>query len=365
VEAKDLRGRTVATADLTVSLSCLGAVGALIRPRIATIGCVGPPERLGPTTTAFPRACPAEAAERAPSPVERPGSDVRESSDAGGTLEGQPAAGRKRGPCGPSDGRARSDLPSVLNDGNARNTRHAPGYASWACEFNPRNGSLEEMAGDKAWEAEPAGVPPLEDGFLRSGETKEEVTGDGAEGDNVTDGTEEISSGATRAERGEEEGQENPATVCASGHLESPLSAATEAAAAGVASDIADFQLAANLGTVLAREPKTPISAEMSSEHDQASPRSPDNGEKAEPPSRTGGSLDAMVVEKEGEVGGGMEAVNDIMASVEKARVTVAVKREEATGKAFPGVCVRGFFRLLQQGEGGQELRERQSERLR
>lgn len=216
--------------------------------------------------------------------------------------------------------------------------RPEPGRASWTCEFDPRNGALEEMAGEITGRAESSGVSPLEDGLNRSGDIEEELADDGAKESIGADGAEESPSRITLAQTGELEDQECPVNSNESGHPESPVSAATEAAAGGATTDRTDPQLAVNLGASLAGEPKSPMSAEMGSVHDQAPTRSPCKGREGGPLAGSGGGLDAMVVGKDEEVSGGLEPGNHTMASDEIARVAVAVERE-ATGEVLPGVC--------------------------
>ncbi len=215
-----------------------------------------------------------------------------------------------------------------------------------ACEDDERAGST--------------GVSPLEDGFHRSGGIEEKAdSNDAAREVIVADEGEGGPSGGTQAGSGEVENHECPAVLTEGGHLGSPVSAAPEAAAAGAATDQTVLRPAVNLGMSLAGEPKTPMSAEMDSAHGQAPPHSPGNGGEGAPLHGPGGDLGAMVFEEDEEVSGGLGTGSDNMAPDEIARVAVAVERE-ATGKVFPGACVRGCFcASLQQREGGQGLKHR------
>lgn len=325
VESRDPRGRTVATAELIVSLSCLGAAGALFQLNNPTATASHPPRVLGTAAVVPPFCTPGIKQDNSPR-ARNPESGASGDGE-GEETERQRVVAGKRGRYAFTGERTDQMTPPVHGDGGRSFAKQEPGdVSSWTCEFNPHDGSLTEVAASRVTEA--PGIV-LDAGALGLSEH--------AEGKRANDG-EEPGIAARPPEdnknpaAGTFENRTSPSFPGSSVSVPVASKAAT-AAASAAAVEAADLKLAARVAT-------TSVPAVINSEPDRVPPLPRSEGEGGD-----SGGADTRVVQTGEEVVGALETADDF-ATEETARVAVLPGRKTA-GRVFPGVCMCVFSRLL------------------
>lgn len=161
MESKDPRGTTLATAELTVSLSYLGAARALFQvnaPAATATASPQPPGGLGSAAAVPPCCTPAGGGPSNPQPAQSLESgrsaDVEEEQ-----AERQSAGARKRGNREVAGDRIKGTPPPLRGGGcGGWFGKQKPGGDAWTSEFNPHDGSLAEVATSKLSEAADSGL---------------------------------------------------------------------------------------------------------------------------------------------------------------------------------------------------------------
>lgn len=379
----------VATADLTVSLSCLGVTGALIQHTSTTSAAAAavaaaipsrPSEKHSTAGGAFLRCCAAGAAENTPlPPVENPGSIERADGEREKKPERQAAVAENTpGGCDFITGeRAMIERPMCKDCASKKGGWREPSGAlaaggdSWICAFNPRDGSLREVAAASAVKEVAADTVPDDDtrGHSAGGGIKTITTDDDENDDdninvenvNVTAGAERAPSmGGQDAAHGIAADSEATADATPGNQKScispgSPVSAALAPAPAPSAMAGPELTSAMTMalatGTPLAESttPEMPFAptaaapaASASSELDRLSPLTVGISEACPgvdsgPGGKPAGGIDAMVVvDTESAAAGRSDEADDTAAAAETARVIV-VPRRETSGRLFPG----------------------------
>lgn len=312
----------VATIELSVSLSCLGAVGAWFQLHGPTATTESSPPPRKPSTSAVvpPRCSPGGAQSHSGVSVDEGVEKVEQRS--------APVAG-ERGRCAFTGEHADTTTPSRGGVGGRLGTQE-PGSVSWACEFNPRNGSLTEVVTIKVDEVTGGPVPE---------HAPEGKLADEGEDAGIASGSAESASWKREQAHGRDSrDHDNPAAAAAdiarsSGSTGSsvPVTAAASAAAVpATAGNTLDLEHAAIA-------PSTPIPAVTSnSELDQTPPPPAIDREK--------GHCDAKVIET-GDEAVGQHDIADRVETEDAPRDAVVLVREAAE-RVLPGefLCVRSRF---------------------
>lgn len=332
VESKDPRGRTVATAELTVSLSCLGAAGALFQLRVPSATTPSRPSgELGTATVSPPCCTPGVAQNNLPptrkghESTERPCCVAEKRGRRALTGEGAgktpPSRGGRRGWCG----------------------RHDPGDASWTCKFNPRDGSLTEAAAPKAGEDADT---VLDRALGRSENARGKPANDGEEDTRIAAGSSEYLASSkgepAHGKASEDNGKFAAGMIedvrCSPSSPGSCVSAAAAAAAAGAGAASTALGAAAEAGALelTAGVATSPASAVVNSEPDLVPPPLPESEGEEE---RFLGDAETRVGETGEEIAGPLDATDGIV--TEEAHRVDAVMGRKTAGRILPGERMR------------------------
>lgn len=336
----------VATAELRVSLSCLGAAGTLFQLNAPTATASSQPPGM-PSTAAEAQPCCTPGVtqtNRLPAHCPEPANTVDEQA---GETERQYAAAGKRGSCA-FTGEQVDSTPPFRGSGGSRCHlgRREPGDTSWICEFNPHDGSLTEVvATPKAHEV--AGTAVL--GAAR--ENPDHTQGKLASNDGGDPGIAAGSAEGASWKREEQftrsassEDSKNPATATDENvdGSSSPGSSVPASTAAESAESVASAASAVPIGTtdlkLTTTAPLTPVAAVVNSGPDQVPPllvsEEVEEGEVA-------GAGTRIVETGEGALG--KDGTTDGIDIEEPQRVTTVVLGRKTAGGVLPGACIRAL----------------------
>lgn len=365
VELKNPRGRTVATAELTVSLSCLGAAGASFQLNSpAAAASSQPPGTL--STATDPPCCAPGVARNNPPPAQSPKPGLSVDAAEGETERKSAVAPGRRGTFAFTGDRSDKMPPPRGGDGHQFGSQEACDSSSWTCEFDPRDGSLTEVVATSRVHGVTGTV-----GAAAALQTTEHARGKPGSGGKDVDSAGGRAEGApSKRERGygraseDDEHKPDAATdeyLDSSGSAGSFVPAIASAAAAGAAMTPPAAKETVDLEQVSSAPSMTPISAAIDSEPGRVTPPLPaSEGEAGD-----FGGADTVVVEtREAAIVGALDAADGV-ATEEAPRVSVVLERKPAGRVVLPGGSFYATMRAFGRWTSGRSIKTKESESVR